>query len=120
MVRALENLPEESVDGLLGLRRRPAEDVALVLVHGGGPKGSGVLTKLRKLPAVTESKSAELKASEIPGFVAAEVRRHGATIDPEAADRAGPGGGSGPAVAGRGRAPAGQRLPRASPSPSTW
>ena len=51
---ALENLPEESVDGLLAYAAEPAEDVALVLVHGGGPKGSGVLTKLRKLPAVTE------------------------------------------------------------------
>ena len=27
----------------------PADEVALVLVHGGGPKGSGTLTKLRKL-----------------------------------------------------------------------
>ena len=30
-------------------------------------------------------KSGELKVSEYPGFVSAEVRRHGATIDPEAA-----------------------------------
>jgi len=85
VVRALENLPEESVDGLLGYAAAPAEDVALVLVHGGGPKGSGVLTRLRKLPAVTESKSEELKPSEIPGFVAAEVRRHGGSIEAEAA-----------------------------------
>ena len=48
-VRNLENLPDESVDGLLGYCAAPAEDVALVLVHGGGQKGSGVLTKLRKL-----------------------------------------------------------------------
>jgi DNA polymerase-3 subunit delta len=85
VVRGLENLPEESVDGLLGYVASPAEDVALVLVHGGGPKGSGVLTKLRKLPAVTESKSGELRASEFPAFVAAEVRSHGCTIDGEAA-----------------------------------
>jgi DNA polymerase-3 subunit delta len=85
VVRALENLPEEAVDGLLGYAAAPSDDVALVLVHGGGPKGSGVLTKLRKLPAVSESKSTELKASELPAFVAAETRRHGATIDPEAA-----------------------------------
>ena len=85
VVRGLEHLPEESVDGLLAYAADPSDDVALVLVHGGGPKGSGVLTKLRKLPAVSESKSTELKASEIPGFVTAEVRRHGATIDPEAA-----------------------------------
>ncbi|NYD41346.1 DNA polymerase III subunit delta [Nocardioides panaciterrulae] len=85
VVRGLENLPEESVDGLLRYAGAPAEEVALVLVHGGGPKGSGVLTKLRKLPGVTESKSGELRASEFPAFVAAEVRSHGCTIDNEAA-----------------------------------
>jgi len=85
VVRALENLPEESVEGLLAYAAAPVDDVALVLVHGGGQKGSGVLAKLRKLGPVTESKSGELKASEFPSFVAAEVRRHGATIDNEAA-----------------------------------
>ena len=85
VVRGLENLPEESVEGLLGYAAAPAEEVALVLVHGGGPKGSGVLTKLRKLPAVTESRSGELRASEFPAFVAAEVRSHGCTIEGEAA-----------------------------------
>jgi len=84
-VRSLENLPEESVDGLLDYAAAPVEDVALVLMHGGGPKGSGVLAKLRKLPMVTEHKSEELKASEFPSFVAAEVRTHGGRIDPEAA-----------------------------------
>lgn len=85
VVRALENLPEESVAGLLDYAAAPSEDVALVLVHGGGPKGSGVLTKLRKLAAVTESKSGEMRASELPAFVASEVRSHGASIDQEAA-----------------------------------
>ncbi|GAA3537279.1 DNA polymerase III subunit delta [Nocardioides daeguensis] len=86
VVRGLENLPDESVEGLLGYAAAPVEDVALVLVHGGGQKGSGVLTKLRKLKTVTEHKSEELKASDYPGFVANEVRRHGAGIDREAAD----------------------------------
>ncbi|HWI42962.1 MAG TPA: DNA polymerase III subunit delta [Nocardioides sp.] len=86
VVRNLENLPDESVDGLVSYAAEPAEDVALVLVHGGGQKGSGVLTKLRKLPAVTEHKSEELKPSDFPAFVAHEVRRYGATIDREAAD----------------------------------
>src|SRR4051794_23838882 len=86
VVRALENLPEESVDGLLAYAAAPAEEVALVLVHGGGQKGSGTLTKLRKIATVTESKSGELRPSEYPSFVAAEVRGHGATIDPDAAD----------------------------------
>src|SRR3954468_11359641 len=86
VVRALENLPEESVEGLLAYAAEPADDVALVLVHGGGQKGSGTLTKLRKLAAVTESKSGELRPSEFPGFVAPEVRLHGSTIEQEAAD----------------------------------
>jgi DNA polymerase-3 subunit delta len=85
VVRGLENLPDESVDGLLTYAGAPADDVAVVLVHGGGQKGSGVLAKLRKVGAVTEVKTEELRASEYPGFVAAEVRAQGSTIDPEAA-----------------------------------
>ena len=85
VVRGLENLPDESVEGILGYCAEPVDDVALVLVHGGGQKGSGVLTKLRKLPAVVDSRSGELKASEFPAFVTAEVRRYGAAIDSEAA-----------------------------------
>jgi DNA polymerase III subunit delta len=86
VVRSLEDLPEESVDGLLEYAAAPVDEVALVLVHGGGPKGSGVLTKLRKLATVTESKSGELRPSEFPAFVSAEARRHGATLEQEAAD----------------------------------
>jgi len=85
VVRGLENLPDESVDGLLGYAASPAEDVAVVLVHGGGQKGSGVLAKLRKLGPVTEVKSEELRASEYPGFVTGEVRALGGTIEPDAA-----------------------------------
>jgi DNA polymerase-3 subunit delta len=85
VVRALEQLPDESAAGLMAYCAAPVEDVALVLVHGGGQKGSGTLAKLRKLDAVTEVKSAELKASEFPRFVAQEVRSHGASIDEEAA-----------------------------------
>jgi len=86
VVRSLEDLPDESVDGLLDYAAAPADDVALVLMHSGGAKGSGVLAKLRKLPAVTEHKSVELRPSEFPQFVAAEAKRHGARVDREAAD----------------------------------
>ncbi|QBR91656.1 DNA polymerase III subunit delta [Nocardioides euryhalodurans] len=85
VVRSLEDLPEESVAGLLDYVASPVDDVALVLVHGGGQKGSGVLTKLRKQPAVTEAKSGELRPSDYPGFVAAEVRAAGGRIEPAAA-----------------------------------
>lgn len=86
VVRFLENLPDESVDGLLDYCGSPVDDVALVLVHSGGQKGSGVLTKLRKVPTVTEVKSLALKASEFPRFAASEARVHGARIDEDAAE----------------------------------
>lgn len=85
VVRALEMLPEESVSGLLGYCAGPVEDVALVLAHSGGAKGSGVLTRLRKLPAVTEIKSTQLRGAELAGFVASEVAAHGGRIDRQAA-----------------------------------
>ena len=85
VVRSLEQLPDESVAGLVGYAAAPAEEVALVLVHGGGPRGSGTLTKLRKLATVTEVKSESVKPWELPKFVVAEGRARNARIDSEAA-----------------------------------
>jgi DNA polymerase III subunit delta len=85
IVRGIEDLPDESVDGLLAYCGAPSDDVALVLVHSGGQKGSGVLTKLRKLGPVTEVKSEEVKPGAMPAFVTSEVASHGARIDTEAA-----------------------------------
>ena len=86
VVRRLEELPDESVPGLLDYAAAPADDVALVLAHGGGQKGSGVLTRLRKLERVVEVKSATPRPSELPGFVGQELREHGSRIEPDAAE----------------------------------
>jgi DNA polymerase-3 subunit delta len=86
VVRRLEDLPEESAPGLLEYAADPAEEVALVLAHSGGQKGSGLLTKLRKLAGVTEVKSAPLTMREVPGFVVNELRGRKVRIDPDAAD----------------------------------
>lgn len=86
VVRNLEDLPDDTYDGLLDYAGSPSEDIGLVLVHSGGPKGSGLLTKLRKLSSVTEVKSAPLKPSEFSRFVSAEVRAHGGRIAEDAAD----------------------------------
>jgi len=86
VVRRLEDLPDESVEGLVDYCAAPAEDVALVLVHSGGQKGSGVLTRLRKLKSsVTEIKSEEVKPSALQQFVTSEAAQHKARMDPEAA-----------------------------------
>jgi DNA polymerase III subunit delta len=85
VVRGLENLPDESHAGLVDYAAAPSDEVGLVLVHGGGQKGSGLLNKLRKLTAtVTEVRSVPLKPSEIGRFVAGEVRSHGGRIDDQA------------------------------------
>ncbi|HET8605020.1 MAG TPA: DNA polymerase III subunit delta [Marmoricola sp.] len=86
VVRKLEDLPEESVPGLLDYAGAPAEDVALVLVHSGGQKGSGTLTRLRKLPAVAEVKSASLSPRDYPSFVADELGGLRVRIDADAAE----------------------------------
>ncbi|HZP14637.1 MAG TPA: DNA polymerase III subunit delta [Nocardioides sp.] len=86
IVRQLENLSDEAVASLLEYAAAPADDIALVLVHSGGQKGSGVLGKLRKLAAVTETVAAEPKPREYVGFVTSEVRTAGGRIDAGAAD----------------------------------
>jgi DNA polymerase-3 subunit delta len=85
VVRKFEDLPDESVDGLLEYVASPADDVALVLVHSGGAKGSGVLAKLRKAGSVTEVKTATLTAREYPNFVTNELRGLKVKIDADAA-----------------------------------
>jgi len=87
IVRRIEDLSDEAVAGILDYAGAPADDVALVLVHSGGQKGSGTLTKLRKLARVTEVKTAPLKGREYAGFVAAELRALKVRIDDDAADQ---------------------------------
>ena len=86
VVRGLEDLPEDAHAGLLDYATSPADDIGLILVHSGGQRGSGLLTRLRKVPAVREVKSVPLKPSEVSRFVAAEVRSHGSRIAEDAAD----------------------------------
>jgi DNA polymerase-3 subunit delta len=86
VVHELEGLPEDDHASLVDYASAPVPDVGLILVHSGGQKGSGLVAKLRKLPAVTEVRSAALRPSELPSFVAGEVRARGGRIDSEAAD----------------------------------
>ncbi|MDP3892334.1 DNA polymerase III subunit delta [Nocardioides sp.] len=86
VVGSLQDLPDDCVAGVLDYAAAPVEDVALVLVHNGGQKGSGVLGKLRKIATVTEVRTEPLKPSEYSRFVAGEVRGLGSSIDTDAAD----------------------------------
>lgn len=84
VVRGLQELPAAAADKVVDYAREPAPDIALVLVHGGGQKGKGVLDKLRKAKAV-EVKCDAPKPYELPRLVAAEVRAAGGRIDEAAA-----------------------------------
>ncbi|WP_370618881.1 DNA polymerase III subunit delta [Mumia sp. Pv 4-285] len=85
VVRSIESLDPTTADELLSYAASPAPDVALVLTHGGGQKGKGVLDKLRKLAAVQEVTSSAPKPWEISRWVASEVRQLGGSISEEAA-----------------------------------
>ncbi|MBW9211258.1 DNA polymerase III subunit delta [Mumia sp. zg.B21] len=85
VVRGIESLDATAADELLAYAAAPAPDVAVVLTHGGGQKGKGVLDKLRKLAAVKEVTTTAPKPWEVSRWVAAEVRHLGASISEEAA-----------------------------------
>ena len=59
-------------------------DLALVLVHGGGPKGKALLDKV-KAAGATVVDCPPVKAWELPQFVSAEAKQLGTTIEPGAA-----------------------------------
>jgi DNA polymerase-3 subunit delta len=84
VVTDLAALPTELVADVLALAQAPLDDLALVLVHGGGQKGKGLLDKL-KAAKVQVVDAPAVKPWELPQFVAAEARRTGAGIDPGAA-----------------------------------
>ena len=85
VVRGLEGLPEAVQPALLEHAEHPPSDTAVVLVHGGGAKGKGLLDKLRKLPAVTEVRSEAPRPWKLADFVTAEVRHYGGSISDDAA-----------------------------------
>lgn len=85
VIRNLAELPPDLFDPVLEIAGAQLEDLTLVLVHGGGNKGKGLLDKLRKLKPVTVVDCPQVKAWELPKFVSAEVRQAGGTLEPEAA-----------------------------------
>ncbi len=80
LVTDLANLPEEALPLVKQTALNPHPELCLVLVHGGGVKGRGLLDALKKakIPVI----SAEpVKSWELPKFVAAEARSLKMTMD---------------------------------------
>ena len=79
----LAQLPGDLAPAVLEVVQAGLPDLALVLVHGGGQKGKGLLDKIRAAGADVVD-CPPVKLWELPQFVAAEVRRAEGTIDPGA------------------------------------
>lgn len=82
----LQDLSDVAQAELLEYAKAPSPDVAVVLVHGGGQKGKGLLDKLRAQPAVHEVKHEAPKYErDHASWVARELRDLGTRIDEQAA-----------------------------------
>jgi DNA polymerase-3 subunit delta len=82
----LQDLPDVAQTELLAYVAEPSPDIAVILVHGGGQKGKGLLDKLRKASAVSEVKVEQPKYErDYAKWVLTEVRDLGARIDEQAA-----------------------------------
>ena len=82
----LQDLPEVAQTELLAYANETSPDIAVVLVHGGGNQGKGLLDKLRKIGTVSEVKLEQPKYErDYARWVYTEVRDLGARIDEEAA-----------------------------------
>jgi DNA polymerase-3 subunit delta len=84
IVTDLANLPADLSADVAAMAADPVDDLALVLVHGGGVKGKALLDKLKKSKVEVVDCPAT-KAWELPQFVSAEARHSGATMDAAAA-----------------------------------
>jgi DNA polymerase-3 subunit delta len=83
VINDLENLAPELDAELVKLAAAHMNDLAVITVHGGGPKGKGLLEKLRSAGAEV-IECAAIKTWELPQFVSAEAKRTGSSIDPGA------------------------------------
>lgn len=86
VVTELQDIPDVAQGELLAYAAAPSPDVAVILVHGGGQKGKGLLDKLRAQAAVHEVKHEAPKYErDYAKWVAGELRDLGTRIDEEAA-----------------------------------
>jgi DNA polymerase III subunit delta len=85
VVRSAQDLGKDMAAELMKYATKPADDIALVVVHAGGAKGKALLDGLAKAGARKISCPKITKVGERIDFVRAEVRRNGGSISPDAA-----------------------------------
>ncbi|WCC81050.1 DNA polymerase III subunit delta [Cutibacterium equinum] len=85
IVDSIADLDKDLFDLVATTAAHPSEDLCLILVHPGGVKGKGLLTKLSKAKIETV-KADSPKPWAIPEFIATEARRAHLDMDHDAAD----------------------------------
>lgn len=80
VVSDLANLAEQALPLVQQTALAPHDELCLVLVHGGGVKGKGLLDALKKAKVATVTAD-PIKTWELPKFVAAEARSLRMTMD---------------------------------------
>jgi DNA polymerase-3 subunit delta len=82
----LQDIPDAPGEELVAHAMDPSPEVALILLHAGGPKGKKVLDQLRAAPSVTEVKiEAPKYERDFVGWVRGEGREVGAPFNEAAA-----------------------------------
>ncbi|MDT0377498.1 DNA polymerase III subunit delta [Streptomyces sp. DSM 42041] len=84
VVRSAQDLAADSVKDVKAYLASPAEEITLVLLHAGGPKGKGLLDAARKAGAREVACAKLTKPADRLAFVRAEFRTAGRSATPEA------------------------------------
>ena len=109
VIRGAHEAAKELAAALIGYATDPVEGVWLVVQHGGGARNKAIGEALTKAGATVVTCNKITRLNERIDFVRAEIRRAGGNTSPGRGDRAGRGGGLGPAGARLGRRPTGRR-----------
>jgi DNA polymerase-3 subunit delta len=87
VVRGVEDVADPTARALVDYAARPVDDVHVVLVHIGGPKGRRLLDDLRRTQAHVVSCERVTRPDDQVDFVRSEVAAAGGRIDEAAARR---------------------------------
>jgi DNA polymerase-3 subunit delta len=85
VIRSAQDLQKDVIAEIVKYTAHPADDTVLILAHPGGVKGKALVDGVKKAGAEVVMVAKPTKPGERLDFIKAEVRRHGRTIAPAAA-----------------------------------
>ncbi|GAA4582127.1 DNA polymerase III subunit delta [Planotetraspora phitsanulokensis] len=85
VIRSAQDLQKDVIAEIVKYTAHPADDTVLILAHPGGVKGKALVDGVKKAGAEVVTVAKPTKPGERLDFIKAEVRRHGRSIAPAAA-----------------------------------